>query len=330
MKTELRKFNTSKVSWIVALASALVNLIHLCWGQLLPLWNGFKENYHVLIPYSTRHFLWVMRHEYWSFAPLLVIFSAFVLEKLMPAKPRTRIISISVIQDFFWFVVDVAAHSTVIFTFGILIKWFYDHYLSFFTLHIADQWPQSQRILFAFLLFDFTQWANHYLRHKVRPFWFFHAVHHSQTEMNLFTSERIHPLEYVIRKPTTFIPLYIFQVHPFGIVSLTFFIHWYTRFYHANIRSNFGFLKHFMVTPQFHRIHHSREAQHQDKNLGAFLTIWDRMFGTLHTNYEEYPETGIHDSRFPMEKQGGLFIITNYAKQFIYPMKQLAKEVFQR
>ena len=34
-----------------------------------------------------------------------------------------------------------------------------------------------------------------------------------------------------------------------------------------------------MITPRLHRIHHS--VEHCDRNLGTFLSVWDRLRGAL-------------------------------------------------
>ena len=31
------------------------------------------------------------------------------------------------------------------------------------------------------------------------------------------------------------------------------------------------------------------------------FTVWDRIFGTLHADYDEYPATGVADATFPWE-----------------------------
>ncbi len=77
-----------------------------------------------------------------------------------------------------------------------------------------------------------------------------------------------------------------------------------------------------MVTPQSHRVHHSLEPQHGDRNFGVIFTIWDRMFGTLYANYDEYPDTGVLDDRFPLE-QGlkGLAPVGAFAAQLWFPFR---------
>ena len=94
----------------------------------------------------------------------------------------------------------------------------------------------------------------------------------------------------------------------------------YPKFYHANVRLNLGPLRYILVTPQSHRVHHSREPEHRDKNFGFIFCIWDRIFGTQVTDAEVYPETGIEDVNFPHETKGGVCSIpTVMAAQLIYP-----------
>ncbi len=47
-------------------------------------------------------------------------------------------------------------------------------------------------------------------------------------------------------------------------------------------------------TPQWHRIHHSVEPQHIDKNFSSAFPIMDVIFGTAHIPApDEYPDTGL-------------------------------------
>ena len=49
---------------------------------------------------------------------------------------------------------------------------------------------------------------------------------------------------------------------------------------------------------RFHRIHHSVEPDHFDKNFGAGTSLWDQLFGTAYFPKEnEWPATGLPDQR---------------------------------
>jgi sterol desaturase/sphingolipid hydroxylase (fatty acid hydroxylase superfamily) len=74
------------------------------------------------------------------------------------------------------------------------------------------------------------------------------------------------------------------------------------------------------VSPQFHRIHHSIEPEHRDRNFGVIFSFWDRLFGTLYRGDGGYPATGIADPDFPLERRATrVAVIRRYAAQFLYP-----------
>src|SRR5437764_1317191 len=104
----------------------------------------------------------------------------------------------------------------------------------------------------AVLLIDLLDWARHYAKHRIWWLWIFHAVHHSQREMNLFTDFRVHVVERMINMLLVFIPLRMLQVATPTDFYIAVGLGWYRTLYHANIRTNYGPLKYFMVTPQFH------------------------------------------------------------------------------
>jgi sterol desaturase/sphingolipid hydroxylase (fatty acid hydroxylase superfamily) len=65
-------------------------------------------------------------------------------------------------------------------------------------------------------------------------------------------------------------------------------------FIHSSSRIDLGPLRLFLCDNRFHRIHHSVEERHFDKNFGAFTTLWDRLFGTAwFPEKDEWPETGL-------------------------------------
>jgi len=48
-------------------------------------------------------------------------------------------------------------------------------------------------------------------------------------------------------------------------------------------------LEFFLVTPSHHRVHHGSNPLYLDKNMGMFLIIWDRIFGTFQAELDEEP-----------------------------------------
>ena len=52
-------------------------------------------------------------------------------------------------------------------------------------------------------------------------------------------------------------------------------------------------------TPSHHRVHHASNALYLDKNMGMFLIIWDKMFGTFQ---EELPEDNYQRIKYGLTK----------------------------
>ncbi|MGQ0633896.1 MAG: sterol desaturase family protein [Planctomycetaceae bacterium] len=243
--------------------------------------------------------------------------------KIWPAKSDQRALSTGLCQDVAYFFAMGAFDALVMAWFATLLYSLYAGYLNFLTIDAIARWPLATRLMLSVVVADFLNWLHHLVRHKVPSFWCFHAVHHSQREMNVFTDLRYHFLEYVIAKLIIFVPAYMLQLVPLTAYGIAIAIRWHTMTYHANLRSNYGLLRYVLVTPQSHRIHHSALPEHRDQNFGVVFSIWDRIFGTQHPDYESYPETGIDDARFPLEQwrsRGAL--VTNLIRHTLYPFGQ--------
>jgi sterol desaturase/sphingolipid hydroxylase (fatty acid hydroxylase superfamily) len=64
---------------------------------------------------------------------------------------------------------------------------------------------------------------------------------------------------------------------------------------HLNVRLPLGPLTPVIAGPQWHRIHHSIEKRHTDKNFASFFPVFDLVFGTYcKPQAGEYPATGLH------------------------------------
>jgi sterol desaturase/sphingolipid hydroxylase (fatty acid hydroxylase superfamily) len=63
---------------------------------------------------------------------------------------------------------------------------------------------------------------------------------------------------------------------------------------HANVQVGFGPLTGIIAGPQWHRIHHSTELRHRDRNFATFFPFIDKLFGTYYAPAaDEYPATGL-------------------------------------
>lgn len=260
----------------------------------------------------------------------LAVLTILLLEWLFPAKRNQRVFSVGLAHDAVWLLLQAVLEVTVIAGWANVLSVLYTTYLGFLTIEATQTLPVALGFAIAVLAGDLLGWFHHWIRHEVPWFWEFHVVHHSQRELNMFTDLRYHAVEYIIALSIKTIPLAIIGVPPYRILYYGLLHTWFTRLYHSNIRTNFGLMRYVFVTPQSHRIHHSIEARHRDKNFGVLFSFWDRLFRTQYESCEEYPDTGVADERFPHEKaiKWSSLLWTPVA-QHIYPFQAIGRRLME-
>lgn len=127
---------------------------------------------------------------------------------------------------------------------------------------------------------DFLFYWLHRFDHNIRFFWATHVTHHSSEKFNFsvgFRSSVFQPLYRFIY----FLPLPFLGFQPMDVVFIFSATQIWGIFVHTELIQHMGFLEKFMVTPSHHRVHHGSNPAYLDKNMGMFLIIWDKIFGTF-------------------------------------------------
>lgn len=320
----------ARVGGLILLSLAAVTVVFvLCRGcDLNGLVTEGRRQFLAWTPQSLQHLIWTAINVWPALIvkplldPSLYVVLAFLLtlERLFPARPQQKIFSVGLVQDLFWFIMHGFLTVVVISLVMQGLRELYQDHLSMMSIKAIQSWSLGAKIVLVLLVNDFLDWFHHVIRHKVWVFWCFHTVHHSQPEMNLFTDDRVHLMDAIIANCLVCIPIFMFAVDAPMAVSFALLLKWYPKLYHANIKADLGLLQYVLVSPQFHRIHHSIEPEHRDRNFGVIFSFWDRLFGTLYRGDGGYPATGIADPDFPLERRAtGLAVIRRYAAQFLYP-----------
>lgn len=162
------------------------------------------------------------------------------------------------------------------------------------------EWPGLQvtaaYTLVLFVADDFTRFLLHYLMHKLPWLWSIHRLHHSAEVMTPFTVYRIHPLEsllYSLRMVATqgvVLGLFFFafgmNLSVWEIAGANAFTYVFNlagaNLRHSHVWISWGpWLERVFISPAQHQIHHSSDPRHFDRNMGAFLAVWDGLFRTL-------------------------------------------------
>jgi sterol desaturase/sphingolipid hydroxylase (fatty acid hydroxylase superfamily) len=140
---------------------------------------------------------------------------------------------------------------------------------------------------------DFFYYWCHRAQHRF--FWRFHAVHHSVREMNGLTAYH-HVSEQLFQFALYSAPLSLLIDSPYSVPILGTLLAFQGNYQHSPTRLNFGRLGRHFVDNRFHRIHHSLEPRHHDRNFALFTTVWDVVFGTAYfPRDDEWPATGVAD-----------------------------------
>ena len=163
----------------------------------------------------------------------------------------------------------------------------------FIRLPMEGGWYFVSLIAFV-LIVDFYGYWQHRLEHSVPFLWAMHSFHHSTNAVTLVTGARHYWFEKFIIG--TFFPIlpilfYIPTDMAFIIGIINFLPNGCS---HLNVRFRMGRAITWINSPQWHRIHHSMQPEHFNKNFSGGLPLWDIIFGTAYIpGPDEYPETGL-------------------------------------
>ena len=176
------------------------------------------------------------------------------------------------------------------------------------TFHLDALWPGVTDVaLVSFVMylivFDFVDYWIHRGQHGFNWWWSLHALHHSQRQMTMWSDNRNHLLDDVIRDSIIVVVAQAIGVPPGQFVAVVAFTQLSESFQHANLRLWFGHVgERLWVSPRYHRLHHSIGIGHETAgrgtlggyNFGVLLPWWDVLFRTA--NFEQrYDPTGIRD-----------------------------------
>jgi sterol desaturase/sphingolipid hydroxylase (fatty acid hydroxylase superfamily) len=224
-----------------------------------------------------------------------VIYGVFMaIERIRPAERHQPLGHIWF--NLRWYVV----YSAISLSLGAIgLSTVVDRLHSFNTPHISIPAPRNWAellliALFYFLVTDFFYYWFHRFQHTTL-LWEQHKFHHSEVSLNVTSTQRVHWLEEPLVVLFVAVPinlLFRFQGIEIGILAFVELL--WLQFVHLNLRLELGGLTGAIVGPQHHRLHHSFEPDHINKNYAVFFPVLDMMFGTYYRPKPgEFPATGL-------------------------------------
>lgn len=173
---------------------------------------------------------------------------------------------------------------------------------------VDSVWPGvSDHALVSFLLylvlFDAVDYAIHRGQHRFGWWWQLHALHHSQRQMTMWSDNRNHLLDDMLRDSLFVFVALLVGVPPSQFVAVVACTQLLESLAHANVKLSFGpVVGRLLVSPKFHRLHHTIGIGHESRgpgslgghNFAVLFPVWDVLFGSARFD-DVYEPTGIRD-----------------------------------
>lgn len=147
--------------------------------------------------------------------------------------------------------------------------------------------PATVALIVSLILLDLLIYWQHRLFHNVTWLWRLHRVHHSDPELDTTSAVRFHPIEIVLSLIIKGLAVWLLGIPALAVLIFDIVLNSSAMFNHTNIKlpnSIEPYLRRLIVTPEMHRIHHSRISQEANSNYGFCLSIWDRLFHSYTEN----------------------------------------------
>jgi sterol desaturase/sphingolipid hydroxylase (fatty acid hydroxylase superfamily) len=209
---------------------------------------------------------------------ITTVVSLLILENRFPFFKFTNRVTDRIITNFSLGLLDAIASTLSIFL---------------ATKYTATSQPQAGIIsaisspllagILSFLILDLYMYLWHRLMHTLPLPWRFHRLHHTDLYMNVSTAYRFHPIEVIVSMIPKLILIWWLGIS--GNFALTYELVFtvIVALHHSNLAlpdSLDRLLANIIVTPNYHRIHHSQIIAETNSNYGSVFTWWDRIFGS--------------------------------------------------
>ncbi len=171
----------------------------------------------------------------------------------------------------------------------------------------------------AVLLFDAWSYVWHRINHEIPFFWRFHRVHHSDPNMDVTTANRFHIGEIFFSSSFRILIIGLLGVYLWELVLYETLMFAVVQFHHTNIDISEKvdrMLRAVIVSPNMHRVHHSRWQPETDSNYSSLFSFWDRLAKTFrHNPHPENIELGLDEFDRDKDQTVAGMLRTPIAKQ---------------
>jgi sterol desaturase/sphingolipid hydroxylase (fatty acid hydroxylase superfamily) len=163
------------------------------------------------------------------------------------------------------------------------------------------------------LALDLGNYLLHRAMHASPWLWRVHAIHHTDLDLDTTTAFRSHPVEVILVGLALGVIGGLLGASPGEVASFGVLVSAVQLVAHANVRLPQWLasgVEALIVTPGFHRFHHSRDERECHSNFGSLLVLWDRVFGTAVGSTSRCPTGfGVSDFLDPRDQRLGRMLL---------------------
>jgi sterol desaturase/sphingolipid hydroxylase (fatty acid hydroxylase superfamily) len=184
-------------------------------------------------------------------------------------------------------------------------------------LNVFSSLPVVPKAIAMIMAVDFFEYWMHRLGHSSKLYWSFHCVHHSPAALTPLTKFRVHWGDMLVFGTVKALPMLMLghmtvtwmPVLPLGILQVLS---------HFDLDLHYGpILGKVLVSPRYHRVHHSADPAQRNTNYGIIFSCWDYIFGTANPDLTRPKEFGCPEMRVP----------ESFLLQFFHPFLLVARRL---
>ena len=153
------------------------------------------------------------------------------------------------------------------------------------------EWPTAIEFAITLIALDLAIYWQHRAMHVFPWLWRLHRLHHTDVNFELTLGLRFHPFEILFSLLFKGLVIAALGASPLAVLCYEILLAAFALFSHADIRIDERWdqrLRKAVITPDWHRVHHSIHRSETDSNYGNLSSIWDRLFGSAN----EQPRDG--------------------------------------
>lgn len=164
----------------------------------------------------------------------------------------------------------------------------------------------------SFLFLDLVHYWSHRLHHAIPLLWRMHRLHHSDQDVDALTTVLHHPLEVVTGFVGAVVCAVMLDIPVIVLTAYSIAFGLHAAFTHLNLSlpANLDrWVRCVIVTPNFHRVHHSSVMSEGNSNYALIFSFWDFLFmSASEKSAHEVPVFGISKDQAPRHDSIGAYL----------------------